>query len=65
MTENALQASNQTQVANKKQRDTAAADAEMKARREAQAKEDPNQSQSADTGPSDILAADDDEDVIF
>ncbi|TQS33667.1 hypothetical protein Golomagni_05980 [Golovinomyces magnicellulatus] len=59
-------------VANKKQRDTAAADAEMKARREAQAAAEaaagddakPGQ-QNQDSGPSDLLAAEDDEDVIF
>lgn len=50
-------------VANKKQRDTAAADAEMKAKREAKAggKQDDNY----DSGPTDMLATGDDEDVIF
>ena len=49
-------------VANKKQRDTAAADAEMKARREAQGGQ--GKGNQKDT-PSDLLAAEDDEDVIF
>jgi len=54
-------------VANKKQRDTAAADAEMKARREAQAaKSGANQDKGQDaTATTDLLAADDDDDVIF
>ncbi|KAF5022658.1 hypothetical protein F66182_5301 [Fusarium sp. NRRL 66182] len=52
-------------VANKKQRDTAAADAEMKARREAQAAEQSGQkSQKDDAQPADVLGAED-EDVIF
>lgn len=49
-------------VANKKQRDTAALDAEMKARREANAGKEKN---SDDSGPSDLLAAEEEEDVIF
>ncbi|KAJ6443107.1 V-type proton ATPase subunit D [Purpureocillium lavendulum] len=51
-------------VANKKQRDTAAADAEMKARREAASSK--GQVPVDDATPSaDLLAADEDEDVIF
>lgn len=58
--------SNQLQVANKKQRDTAAADAEMKARREAEAAAQSGQpSQKDDAPPADVLGADDDDDVIF
>lgn len=59
--------SNTLQVANKKQRDTAAADAEMKAKREAQAKKDgTDASQNRDeAGGGDVLGAEDDEDVIF
>ena len=54
------------QVANKKQRDTAAADAEMKARREAQAQtQEDDISREAESGTTDILAADDDDDIIF
>lgn len=54
-------------MANKKQRDTAAADAEMKAKREAQAKKDgTDASQNRDeAGGGDVLGAEDDEDVIF
>ncbi|KAM5386713.1 hypothetical protein ACJZ2D_000006 [Fusarium nematophilum] len=53
-------------VANKKQRDTAAADAEMKARRAAQAAaRGGEKSQREDSAPADILGAGDDEDVIF
>ncbi|KAM6514800.1 H(+)-transporting V1 sector ATPase subunit D, variant 2 [Fusarium solani] len=53
-------------VANKKQRDTAAADAEMKARRAAQAAaQDGEQPQKEESAPADILGAEDDEDVIF
>lgn len=47
-------------VANKKQRDTAAQDAEMKAKKEAGGVKE----NSAD-GPGDILGAQDDDDVIF
>jgi V-type H+-transporting ATPase subunit D len=50
------------QVANKKQRDTAAADAEMKAKRERQKG---NQGGNDEDAPADLLAADDDDDVIF
>ncbi|KAF4452220.1 vacuolar atp synthase subunit d [Fusarium albosuccineum] len=58
--------SNKVQVANKKQRDTAAADAEMKARREAQAAaQGGDKTQKEDSAPADILGAEDDEDVIF
>jgi len=63
---------NNPQVANKKQRDNVAADAELKARREARALQDqenqaPQVEGSADTteGPTDLLAAEEDEDVIF
>lgn len=58
---------NNKKVANKKQRDTAAADAEMKAKREAQAEKNvPNQEKVQDaTGPTDLLAAEEDDDVIF
>jgi V-type H+-transporting ATPase subunit D len=51
-------------VANKKQRDTAEADAEMKAKRQALADQE-NVQPEKDTGPSDILTTGDDEDVIF
>ncbi|GKU01116.1 vacuolar atp synthase subunit d [Fusarium langsethiae] len=58
--------SNQLQVANKKQRDTAAADAEMKARREKEAAAQSGQtSQKNDDAPTDVLGENDDEDVIF
>lgn len=56
---------NTRQVANKKQRDTAAADAEMKARRAAEAGETVGNNKDEKTGPADLLAAGDDEDVIF
>ncbi|KAM5526677.1 V-type proton ATPase subunit D 1 [Fusarium oxysporum f. sp. phaseoli] len=53
-------------VANKKQRDTAAADAEMKAKREAEASaQGGDKSQKDDSTPADVLGAGDDEDVIF
>ncbi|KAG9496963.1 H(+)-transporting V1 sector ATPase subunit D [Fusarium musae] len=53
-------------VANKKQRDTAVADAEMKARREAEAfVQGGDKFQKADSTPADVLGAGDDEDVIF
>ncbi|KAF6790039.1 ATP synthase subunit D [Colletotrichum sojae] len=48
-------------VANKKQRDTAAADAEIKAKKASQARGVPSDA----TGPADLLAAEDDNDVIF
>jgi V-type H+-transporting ATPase subunit D len=56
------------QVANKKQRDNAAADAERKQRKEELAargeeNEAPEPEQAA--GPTDLLAAEEDEDVIF
>lgn len=51
-------------VANKKQRDNAAADAEMKAKREALAAKEEVETNAA-SGPADILGAEDDEDVIF
>lgn len=50
-------------VANKKQRDTAAQDAEMKAKKEAQAGKENRDDDNS--GPSDMLAAGDEEDVIF
>lgn len=50
-------------VANKKQRDNAEADAEMKAKKEALSKQETKDDQ--DSGPADILGADEDEDVIF
>jgi V-type H+-transporting ATPase subunit D len=53
------------QVANKKQRDNAAQDAEMKKRREEAALRDEDQAPESSTGPADILSAEDDEDVIF
>lgn len=49
-------------VANKKQRDTAEQDAELKAKREADGEKENANNHS---GPSDILAAEDEEDVIF
>jgi V-type H+-transporting ATPase subunit D len=53
------------QVANKKQKDIAASDAEMKKKREAaQAGNQENQAPE-DSGPTDLLAAEEDEDVIF
>ncbi|TQS31569.1 hypothetical protein Golomagni_08145, partial [Golovinomyces magnicellulatus] len=55
-------------VANKKQRDTAAADAEMKAKRAAKAEKDGKGADAGDEdskGTTDLLAADEDEDVIF
>lgn len=53
-------------MANKKQRDTAAADAEMKARREASGGQEVGGSiDNEATGPSDLLAGEDEEDVIF
>jgi V-type H+-transporting ATPase subunit D len=53
-------------VANKKQRDTAAADAEMKARREAEAAAQGGQTpQKNDDTHTDVLGENDDDDVIF
>ncbi|RYP35524.1 hypothetical protein DL767_003778 [Monosporascus sp. MG133] len=52
-------------VAGKKQRDTAAADAEMKARRAAAEGEDEENTQPRNQAPADILAEAEDEDVIF
>lgn len=51
-------------VANKKQRDNAALDAEMAAKREAQAGNE-HAGGDENTGPADVLGAGDDEDVIF
>ena len=56
---------NSPQVAGKKQRDNAAADAEMKAKKEAAAKEGKTSAAEEASGPADILGAQDDEDVIF
>jgi len=54
------------QVAGKKQRDNAALDAELKEKREAQEKRDKEEGEAAEaSGPADILAAEEDEDVIF
>ncbi|RYO79523.1 hypothetical protein DL766_000289 [Monosporascus sp. MC13-8B] len=52
-------------VAGKKQRDTTAADAEMKARRAAAEGEDEENTQPRNQAPADILAEAEDEDVIF
>jgi V-type H+-transporting ATPase subunit D len=53
-------------VAGKKQRDIAEQDAELKKRREAlEAKEQKTEAPDESSGPADILAAEDDEDVIF
>lgn len=53
------------QVANKKQRDTAAADAEMRAKRERQAAGEEGDKAKEETDSADILGAGEDEDVIF
>ncbi|EDN06037.1 vacuolar ATP synthase subunit D [Histoplasma capsulatum] len=53
-------------VSNKKQRDTTAADAEMKAKREAAEKAEIANSQSTDTtAPADLLGEQGDQDIIF
>lgn len=53
-------------VAGKKQRDTAAADAEMKAKRlAAEGKDNQENVDPGKEGPADILSTGDDEDVIF
>ncbi|OIW32446.1 hypothetical protein CONLIGDRAFT_630123 [Coniochaeta ligniaria NRRL 30616] len=53
-------------VANKKQKDNAASDAEMKKKREDKAARDQeNQAPEEASGPTDLLAAEEDEDVIF
>lgn len=53
-------------VAGKKQRDTAAADAEMKAKRlAAEGKDNQENVDPGKEGPTDILSTGDDEDVIF
>lgn len=49
------------QVAGKKQRDTAAADAEIKAKKAARAAEEKGDT----SGPGDLLATEEDNDVIF
>lgn len=50
-------------VANKKQRDTAASDAELKKKMEAEGKE--NARANGGQGPSDLLGENEDDDVIF
>ena len=50
-------------VANKKQRDVAAADAEMKAKKQAEEKSE--QQGNDNNGPADLLADNEDDDVIF
>ena len=50
-------------MANKKQRDTAAADAELKAKRAGAGVRDDDAADKS--GPTDILAGEDDDDVIF
>lgn len=58
--------SNILQVANKKQKDNAASDAEMKKKREdAAARGQENTTPEDTSAPSDLLGAEDDEDVIF
>lgn len=53
-------------VANKKQRDTAALDAEMAAKREVEAEAGKEKFVEEDTSaPADMLAAEEEEDVIF
>ncbi|KAJ6787313.1 hypothetical protein PWT90_09128 [Aphanocladium album] len=52
-------------VANKKQRDNAAADAEMKAKRLAAAKAEGGEVPETEDEPTDMLAAEEDDDVIF
>lgn len=53
-------------MANKKQRDTAAADAEMKARREASSGREAGGSVEREAaGQTDLLAGEDEGDVIF
>ncbi|OAA56018.1 vacuolar ATP synthase subunit D [Cordyceps fumosorosea ARSEF 2679] len=55
------------EVAGKKQRDNAVADAEMKAKRLAQAKAEGDEAavEAAEDEPADMLAAEEDDDVIF
>lgn len=53
-------------MANKKQRDNAAADAEMKAKRIAQAKEEGKEvDEEEEAEAADMLAGEDDDEVIF
>lgn len=52
-------------MAGKKQRDTAAADAEMKAKKEAKAEAEGGEKKDPASGPSDLLADEEDNDVIF
>ena len=51
-------------MSNKKQRDTAAADAEMEKRRKAESDKE-NEAAQESTGNNDILGDDEDKDVIF
>jgi V-type H+-transporting ATPase subunit D len=52
-------------VANKKQRDTAAADAEMKERRARLAEKNSEEGVASSSEPMDAVTGGDDEDVIF
>ena len=52
-------------MSGKKQRDTAAADAEIRAKREQQKEAGGGVNTAEDAGPTDILAQQEDEDVIF
>ncbi len=52
-------------MANKKQRDTAAEDEELKARKAALAEKENKEPAEKDDGPADILASAEDEDIIF
>lgn len=52
-------------VSNKKQRDNAAQDAEMKRRKEERATREQEDETPEASGPTDLLAAEGDEDVIF
>ncbi len=52
-------------VANKKQRDTAAEDEELRARKAAQSEKEKENEESDEEGPTDILGAGEDQDVIF
>lgn len=55
----------QEQVQNKKQRDTAAQDAEMRAKKEAAAKADSDKENEGAAANPDILGEQEDQDVIF
>lgn len=55
-----------SKVANKKQRDNAAQDAEMKKRKEeSEAKNEEDETAEDSSAPADLLAAEGEEDVIF